>query len=140
MSSYRTQAEIEAQEFTPARQLILQDTTLGYRVLNVNWPFTDGRTSYYHQSVGGYHGAKLRRYQDLIEYGLSKECYQVSSYLQGQLEDWVNLPLLNMLNTRYFLYSSDGVITNPYTFGNAWFVQEIYPVDSPLAEIEALQQ
>ena len=140
VSSYRTQAEIEAQEFTPARQHILQDTTLGYRVFNVSRPFTDGRTSYYHQSVGGYHGAKLRRYQGLIEYGLSKECYQVSSYLQGQLEDWVNLPLLNMLNTRYFVYSSDGVITNPYAFGNAWFVQEIYPVDSPLAEIEALQQ
>jgi hypothetical protein len=138
-SSHRTQTEVEAQEYTSAQQHILRDTTTGYRVLNLNHPFTDGRTSYYLRSVGGYHGAKLRRYQDLIEYGLSKEYHKIVNYLQWQSKDLDNLPILNMLNTRYFVYSSDGVISNPHAFGNAWFVQTVHLVDSPLAELEVLQ-
>jgi hypothetical protein len=139
--SYQKQAEIELREATPARQYILDNTTWGSRVLNLKQPFMDGRTCYYHQSVGGYHGAKLRRYQDLIEHGLLTECYQLFDYLQGVTKDWGNLPVLNMLNVRYFFHSPErtGVITNPNALGNAWFVQTIYPVDSPLAEMEAVK-
>jgi len=139
--SYQTQSQIEAREATPARQYILQDTTWGYRVLNLNHPFTDGRTSYYHHAVGGYHGAKLRRYQDLIEYALSREWHQVYNYLQGHTKDWPKLPVLDMLNTRYFMYAPErsGVMANPNALGNAWFVETIYPVGSPWDEIEAIQ-
>ena len=140
-TSYKTQAQIDALDATPARQLIQQDTTLGYRVFNLRNPFNDGRTAYYHQSVGGYHGAKLRRYQDLIEHCLMDEYAQIISHLQGHTDSLGPLPVLSMLNTRYFMASSQqaGVITNPHALGNAWFVQEFQPVASPLAEIEALK-
>eukprot|EP01132_Coremiostelium_polycephalum_P003040 gene3040-3801_t len=139
-TSYRVPAEIIMQENTPAQQLILQDTTLGYRVLNLGHPFTDGRTSYYHRSVGGYHGAKLNRYQDLIEHGLEKEHHQLVEFLQGACRERRKTPLLNMLNTRYFMYQPQGVLANPDALGSAWLVKQIKPVAGPVEEMAALQQ
>ena len=140
-ASYKTQAQIDALDATPAKQCIQRDTTLGYRVLNLNNPFNDGRTSYHHQSVGGYHGAKLRRYQDLIEHCLMDEHAQIMSHIQGHIDSLGDLPILNMLNTRYLIAShqQEGVITNPKALGNAWFVQALQPVGSPLEEINALK-
>lgn len=140
-ASYQTQTHIDALDVTPARQYIQQDTTLGYRVLDLNNPFNDGRTSYYHQAIGGYHGAKLRRYQDLIEYCLRDECAQIMSYKQAHTDRIGYLPVLNMLNTRYLITShqQEGVITNPHALGPAWFVHTLQPVGSPLEEITALK-
>lgn len=109
---------------TPADQLILQDTTLSYRVLYLPNPFNDARTSYYHQSVGGYHGAKLRRYQDLIDRHISQN----------------NLEVLRMLNTKYAITGNpqQPVQRVPEPLGNAWFVEEVKQVTSPDEEIEAL--
>ncbi|MCC9136370.1 YfhO family protein [Pontibacter silvestris] len=109
---------------TPADQLILQDKDLSYRVINLANPFNDARTSYFHKSVGGYHGAKLRRYQDLIDYHISQN----------------NLEVLRMLNTRYALTGNpqQPVQRVPGPLGNAWFVENVEAVNSPDEEIAAL--
>ncbi|ARS36696.1 YfhO family protein [Pontibacter actiniarum] len=119
------QRQVVANYFQPtqADQLILQDKG-NYRVINLPNPFNDARTSYYHKSVGGYHGAKLRRYQDLIDRHISRN----------------NLEVLRMLNTRYAITGNpqQPVQRVPEPLGNAWFVEEVKPVQSPDEEIEAL--
>ncbi|OGX89106.1 hypothetical protein BEN47_08255 [Hymenobacter lapidarius] len=109
---------------TPADELILRDTDLSYRVLNLANPFNEAQTSYFHKSIGGYHGAKLRRYQDLIERQISNNNQQV----------------LNMLNTRYLITGDpkQPVQRNPGALGNAWFVREVKAVNSPDEEMAAL--
>jgi hypothetical protein len=109
---------------TPADEVILQDKTLSYRVLNMQNPFNEAQTSYFHKSIGGYHGAKLRRYQDLIERQISNNNQQV----------------LNMLNTRYLITGDPNqpVQRNPGALGNAWFVSEVKTVKSPDEEMAAL--
>ncbi len=99
-----------------------------YRVMNLTTStFNDSRTSAFHHSIGGYHGAKLRRYQDLIDF-----------YMMGEL----NMNVLNMLNTRYFIVpdqqGSSMVQRNPSALGNAWFVDACQLVDDANAEILAL--
>lgn len=99
-----------------------------YRVLNLTSnTFNDSRTSAFHHSVGGYHGAKLRRYQDLIDFYMTRE---------------LNMNVLNMLNTRYFIVpdqqGSSTVQRNPAALGNAWFVDSCQLVDDANAEILAL--
>ncbi|UOQ54512.1 YfhO family protein [Hymenobacter cellulosivorans] len=120
------QRETIAQQFvpTPADEMILQDKDLSYRVLNMQNPFNEANTSYFHKSVGGYHGAKLRRYQDLIERQISAN----------------NLQVLAMLNTRYIITGDpkQPVRRNPGALGNAWFVSELQKVQNPDQEIAAL--
>lgn len=108
---------------TEADKQILQDKDPDYRVLNLaSNTFNESHTSYFHKSVGGYSPAKLRRYQDIIDY-----------YFSGRL----NMNVLNMLNTRYCI-TREGVQYNPDAFGNAWFVQNIQWVNNPNEEIEAI--
>lgn len=117
---------------TDADKYILQDKDMNYRVLNaaagssLSASFNEPRTSYYHKSIGGYHAAKLRRYQDLIERQLVN----------------ANPAVLNMLNTRYIIQPlEDGretVVRNPGALGNAWFVSEVKWVDNADAEMEAI--
>ena len=106
----------------PWEEQILQDKSLDYRVLNLNTnTFNDSRTSYRLKSIGGYHAAKLRRYQDLIDEHISK----------------MNWSVLNMLNTKYIV-TRQGVIPNPDAMGNAWFVNDIRFVPTPDDECAAL--
>ncbi len=112
---------------SPADQQILSDQSLDYRVFNTSVnSFNDASTSYYHKSVGGYHAAKLRRYQDLIEHHLSKG----------------NMAVFNMLNTKYFIVQGqNGQPTaqqNPDACGNAWFVPTHKFVANADEEIKAL--
>ena len=105
---------------------ILQDTT-HFRVGNfVGNPMQDGTTSYFHQSIGGYHAAKMGRYSELFEYQIAKN----------------NMQVLNMLNTKYFIVADNKgekqAQLNPYANGNAWFVNEIKLVDSANKEMMAL--
>ena len=108
---------------------ILQDKDLDYRVINLTVStFNDASTSYFHKSVGGYHGAKLRRYQDVIDQYLSKR----------DLNYW---KVLNMLNTKYIIYPKDNtkVASKNYeAFGNAWIASEIKWVATPNEEIDAI--
>jgi hypothetical protein len=118
------------QPFPPneANMAILQDTSLGYRVMNTSVStFNDASTSYFHHSIGGYHGAKLKRYQELIEYQISKN----------------NLSILDMLNTKYFIGTSQEtgqlmVQPNRQALGPAWFVKEFKWVANADSEITAL--
>lgn len=115
--------------FTPsdADKLILKDTDPYYRVMNLATnTFNDASTSYFHKSIGGYHGAKLERFQELIEHQISKN----------------NMKVLNMLNTKYFIIPDDKrvpqVQVNMEALGNAWFVDSIQLVDNANQEMEAL--
>ncbi|MBX2969577.1 MAG: YfhO family protein [Cyclobacteriaceae bacterium] len=122
---------------TPADQLIKQDKTAPFRVLNLQNPFNEARTSAFHHSIGGYHGAKMRRYQDLITHHLQHE---MNDIMQAGNVTASNANVLNMLNTRYLLagQTADGVIRNPHQNGNVWFVQDVIVVNNPDEEIQLL--
>jgi len=134
---------------TKADELILQDHTLDYRVLNLTTnTFNENQTSYWHKSIGGYHAAKLRRYQELIEHHIVPEInalYSEINKMGGDMElvDPSTIPVLNMLNTRYIIFptsNNDGgtPIGNPNANGNAWFVDEVQYVNNANEEIDAL--
>lgn len=113
----------------------------GERVLNLQNPFNDNKTSYFHESVGGYHGAKMRRYQDLIENCLQEELATIISTLQGGSRNLSGMQTLNMLNTRAFYFGKDanGVFENRHANGVAWTVEEIKAVESAQEEMDALK-
>lgn len=127
---------------------ILQDKTLDYRVLNLATnTFNENETSYWHKSIGGYHAAKLRRYQEMIEMHIQGEMNKLYSQLPAAGGDMTKvnrteIPVLNMLNTRYFIFPLKGGSTtpvfNPYALGNAWFVDKVKYVDNANQEIEAV--
>jgi len=125
----------------------LSDTTAAFRVMNLTVSnfTTDATTSFYHQSIGGYHAAKLRRYQDLIEHRLFNEQERLVKILQAGPSDSVltatlyGLTSLNMLNTKYFIYNPDArPMRNPAALGNAWFVNKVKMVANADEEIKAL--
>ena len=134
---------------TEADKLILQDTTADYRVLNfATNTFNENNTSYWHKSVGGYHAAKLRRYQEMIERHISpemQEAYRAIAAAGGEMDsvDANKFRILNMLNTKYFIFPAGQQgqtlpILNPYAYGNAWFVSQVQYVDNANEEIDAL--
>lgn len=133
---------------TATDEAILEDKALDYRVLNLaSNTFNENNTSYWHKSVGGYHAAKLRRYQELIEEHIAPEMDRLFEAVSEAGGDMAKVepsafPVLNMLNTRYFIFPLQGGETvplrNPYALGNAWFVDEVRYVDNANEEIEAL--
>ena len=126
-----------------ADNLILQDTSV-YRVLNLTVnPFTDASTSFFHKSIGGYHAAKMGRYQELIENRISPEIQLLSRGINsGQLSSqlWNNTPVLDMLNAKYIIVNANAApLQNPKALGNAWFVSEYKLVENADEEIAALK-
>ena len=133
---------------TLADQFILKTKEKDYRVLNLTVdPFNDALTSYYHQSIGGYSAAKLRRYQDIIEHYL----FPYTQILVKALQDTTGtvdimqvlkpMQVLHMLNTLYIIVGPNTApIVNSYAFGNAWFVDGYKFVNTANAEINALSQ
>lgn len=114
-----------------------------FRTLNLAVsPFNDASTSFFHYSIGGYHGAKLKIYQELIEYQLGGEIEQLRQSLQNQsiqTSDFKRYPALNMLNTRYVIINPQGPpLENPTALGNAWLVSSIKEVADADAEIQAI--
>ena len=141
----------KTQPMTQTDKLILQDKTLDYRVLNLaSNTFNENETSYYHKSIGGYHAAKLRRYQELIDAHISKEMSALYRAITSAAGDMTKVngdslfPVLNMLNMRYVilpLQSGQTVpVQNPYTYGNAWMVDEVKYVENANQELDALTQ
>ena len=135
---------------TPADELILQDTTLDYRVLNLATnTFNENYTSYWHKSIGGYHPAKLRRYQEMIEHHIAPEmqaAYAEIARAGGEMDsvDASRFRVLNMLNMRYVILpgAEQGQtipLRNPYALGNGWFVDRVQYVTNANEEINALQ-
>lgn len=142
---------IRTETFTKTNtdELILQDTSLDYRVLNfATSTFDDNNTSYWHKSVGGYHPAKLRRYQEMIEHHISPEmqaAYKAIATTGGEMDsvDANKFRILNMLNTKYFIFPAGQQrqtvpILNPHAYGNAWFVNKVQYVNNANEEIDAL--
>ena len=144
----RSVRETPQQETATDRQ-ILQDKAPDYRVLNLaSNTFNENETSYYHKSIGGYHAAKLRRYQEMIDQYIVKEMRDMQGAIVNAQGDMTRVagdsiyPVLNMLNTKYVILPLQGGQTapllNPYAFGNAWFVDRISYVDNANAEIDAV--
>ena len=132
---------------TATEDQILRDTSLDYRVLNLaSNTFNENETYYYLKSIGGYHPAKLRRYQEVIDAYISKEMqklYPAVAKAQGDMTQVPGdsiFPVLNMLNTKYFILPLEGgqtvPVQNPYALGNAWLVDKVTYVDNANAELD----
>ena len=132
---------------TEAIDHILQDKSLDYRVLNLSTStFNENETSFYLKSIGGYHPAKLRRYQELIDAHIQPEMQRLYGALSKAAGDMTQVngdsifPVLNMLNTKYFILPLQGgrsvPLENPYTYGNAWFVDKVHYVDNANQELD----
>lgn len=125
---------------------ILKDPDLDYRVLDLTVStFNSARASYFHKSIGGYHGAKMRRYQELVSFYLSSEINSIINVLQEEkpgsninttLE---NMSILNMLNCKYIIINGNSSpVKNSYALGACWFVDKYRMVENADAEISAL--
>lgn len=134
---------------TKADELILQDKSPDYRVLNFTTStFDENNTAYWHKSVGGYHAAKLRRYQEMIDRHIKPEMQAVFKEIAasgGKMDsvDAGKFQVLNMLNTKYFIFpvnqqGETAPILNPHAFGNAWFVDQVQYVGNANEEIDAV--
>ena len=139
----------QAQPMTQTDRQILQDKSLDYRVLNLaSNTFNENETSYYHKSIGGYHAAKLRRYQELIDAYISPEMQKMMLAIAKAGGDMTKVngdslfPVLNMLNAKYFIVPLQAnqtvAIENPYVYGNAWFVDKVTYVKNANEELDAL--
>lgn len=139
----------QAQPMTQTDRQILQDKSLDYRVLNLaSNTFNENETSYYHKSIGGYHAAKLRRYQELIDAYISPEMQKMLPAIAKAGGDMTKVngdslfPVLNMLNAKYFIVPLQAnqtvAIENPYVYGNAWFVDKVTYVKNANEELDAL--
>ena len=134
---------------TATDEAILQDKALDYRVLNfASNTFNESNTAYWHKSVGGYHPAKLRRYQEMIDRHIAPEMAVLRRYLAepGASMDSLGAgaaPAINMLNTRHFILPADDgngtrPLRNPWAMGNAWMVDRVRFVDSADEEIDGV--
>lgn len=131
---------------TPADELILEDKSQ-FRVVDITKDiFNDNSTSYWHHSIGGYHPAKLHRYQDLIERHIQPELPRFVGAINEAQGDMAQVsgdslaPVLNMLNLKYIIFGKqrERVVQNPYANGNAWFVRQLAFAPNADAEINAL--
>ena len=136
---------------TQAVDHILQDKTLDFRVLNLaTSTFNENETSYYLKSIGGYHAAKLRRYQELVDAYIQKEMSGVIGSISKAGGDMTQVkgdsiyPVLNMLNTKYFILPLQGgqsvPLENPYTYGHAWLVDKVRYVANANEELDGIGQ
>lgn len=134
-------------EMSNTDKIILQDKSLDYRVLNLaSNTFNENETSYFHKSIGGYHPAKLRRYQEMIEHYIAPEMQKTMQAIMTAGGDMSKVdgrsiyPILNILNTKYFILPLQGnqtaPVLNPYTYGNAWFVDKVTYVNNANEEID----
>ena len=123
-----------------ADQFILENNTERKRVYNLQNTFNDARTSYYHSSIGGYHGAKMRRYQDVIENIFPEERNNLVSELRENSTNFSENHLLNMLNVGFIQFGDkkNNVVKNNYSNGNAWFINKILEVNSAEEEMELM--
>jgi hypothetical protein len=124
---------------TPADQQILKDKSY-YRVLNLDLQsiWLEARTSYFHNSIGGYHAVKLRRYQDLFDSCLRVEINELIQDASSGRMDFNKYGVINMLNAKYLVFGgeADNFIRNEGALGNAWFVRDLTVAQSPAEELQ----
>ena len=125
-----------------ADKYILDDKSLDFRVADITKDmFNDASTSYFHKSIGGYSGAKLRRYQDVISNYLGTELNQLrtAKTSQDMILRLEQQEVLNMLNTKYIIFNPQSQpFENPFAYGNAWMVNNVQMVNTPNEEFDAL--
>ncbi|MFM8346704.1 MAG: YfhO family protein, partial [Bacteroidota bacterium] len=136
---YRRAAD-EAVTMTDADRVIKSDTSY-YRVYNLQDPLNEANTSYFHHSLGGYHGAKIRRYQDLFDSCVVAETNKLITDAQSGGFDFRTYGVINMLNAKYVKYGpgADNVLRNDFACGPAWLVGTVRSVNSPSEELLALR-
>lgn len=151
MFSEPVPATVQAVPKTQADEFILQDPDKDYRVMNLTGsPFNENNTSYYHKSIGGYHAAKLRRYQEMIEEHIAPEMGRFARAVAANVGDLSKVdgdtifPVLDMLNVKYAILGvQDGQaipVSNPHANGNGWFVKEVRYVPDADHEILGLHE
>ena len=127
---------------SPASQYILNDKALSYRVADITRDmFNDASTCYFHKSIGGYSGAKLRRYQDVITQYLGPGLNQLRSAktAEDMSRQLSQQEVLNMLNTKYIIFNPQSQpFENQFAFGNAWMVNDVKMANTPNEEFNAL--
>ncbi len=135
--NYKRKRDNAAFVSTEADLEILKDKSY-YRVYNLQNPFLEARTSYFHHSAGGYHGVKLRRYQDLYDSCLFKETNELIGNIQSGKMGMENYGVINMLNIKYMVFGPqrENIIPNTSANGNAWFVREVVSASSPSEELK----
>ena len=138
--NYQRQAVQSFLDPTPADQLIKNNPSQHYRVLNLNNPFNEAKTSANHSSLGGYHGAKMKRYQELIENCLSSNLAQMIDVLQNGSKDLSKFTAVNMLNAQYLKFGdqANNVLPNDHSYGNAWFTESMISVKNSDEELAAV--
>jgi len=112
-----------------------------FRVARLGNPFNEAETSFFHKSIGGYHGAKLKRYQEIIDFHLAEELDSAIAYLQAGTFDSLGgtLTVLNMLNTKYYIGNPEQpAFPNKFAMGNAWFVSKVRTTNNSDEEMIAL--
>ena len=112
-----------------------------FRVARLGNPFNDAETSFFHKSIGGYHGAKLKRMQEVIDFHLAEELDSAIAYLQAGTFDSLggSLTVLNMLNTKYYIGNPEQpAIPNKFAMGNAWFISKVRTTNNSDEEMMAL--
>ncbi len=139
-----TQRLVSKEEEAITRFGSLRRTT-DFRVLGLRNTFMDTRVSYFHKSIGGYHGAKLKRYQELIDFQIAPEINSLIGVLRNKPDrrsidsTLAKLPVLNMLNTKYIIYADDQApLPNTHALGSAWFVDEVQQAKNADDEITRL--
>jgi hypothetical protein len=144
-NNYRRKYDVA---FTPtaADEEILKDQSY-YRVYNLNAQdlsetLREARTSFFHNSLGGYHGAKMRRYQELYDSGVMRNTVRFMDDARTGKLDFRNYGVLDMLNTKYIVYGPDAnnIVRNPAANGNAWFVRKVVTVNSPTEELKKVTE
>jgi hypothetical protein len=128
---------LEGPSMSEADKLILQDKDPSYRVLDLSRnTFNDAGTSFYHKSIGGYHSAKIIRYQDIISYAISDN---IQKFSQGKPQE---AQVLNMLNARYIMTGKEAssVIKNEFAYGNVWLVDTVLLLNNPVEVFNQLMQ
>ncbi len=133
---YRKQKNV-AFQLTEADQEIIKDKSY-YRVYNLQGAMGEAKTSYTHNSLGGYHAAKLRRYMDLYDSCLFRETNEFIQDVQSGRPDFNKYGILNMLNAKYLVYGEqrNNIIQNPAANGPVWFVATVENVNSPTEELK----
>ena len=127
----------------PVDKEIKKDKDLYYRVLNLQNPMADARTSFFHKSLGGYHGAKMKRYNELNSYAIEPEMRMlIAGFEKPEGIDSVmsHLSVINMLNTKYFIYDlKQAPLPNTHALGNAWLVKTAKVVDNADQEVTSIK-
>lgn len=138
----RAYGDAYAQQPLPVDVEIKKDKALSYRVYNLQGAWSEARTSYHHKSIGGYHGAKMRRYQDLFDLCLENETAEVINDLRAGQPNFSEYGVLNMLNAKYLTFGTEqnNVIRNEGALGNAWLPDEVLKVNSPDEEVKTTCQ